>query len=335
MTATKSPSTSHTKNVFRLHGVNVLNRKNVDSIARLTALERRRATHILDERQRRDTMNQLLTELASLVRESTSEIDLTQQQSCLQSQPPQSILNSDGTEKRPPVKSNSITTLRNAIAEIRRLRACAGLQAIGRSNHTSPTPTPSRRSSSRSTSPSLCDLASLSALAELASQYGQEFDSNENSCDSSPASSPNLTTLRALSPTSTSDAPAIFSDISFGQLYSPPLSPSSPSSQTNFSIALPVMNATYTNTGQTQILPPLSSIVQSACITPYNYQHQQAHPAQPIFCTTQYEPTSSSSSTSPGNSESLSSTVCFPEPSIAHSSHFSSTYQSSSSFPPL
>ncbi|KAF9082459.1 hypothetical protein BGX23_012449 [Mortierella sp. AD031] len=76
MKATKSSSPSssstpsHSKNVFRLHGVNVLNRKNVDSIARLTALERRRATHILDERQRRDTMNQLLTELANLVRDT-------------------------------------------------------------------------------------------------------------------------------------------------------------------------------------------------------------------------------------------------------------------------
>ncbi|KAG9322743.1 hypothetical protein KVV02_005431 [Mortierella alpina] len=67
---TPSPPAQQSKNVFRLHGVNVLNRKNVDSIARLTALERRRATHILDERQRRDTMNQLLTELASLVQES-------------------------------------------------------------------------------------------------------------------------------------------------------------------------------------------------------------------------------------------------------------------------
>ncbi|KAG0010662.1 hypothetical protein BGZ82_003331, partial [Podila clonocystis] len=44
--------------------------KNVDSIARLTALEKRRANHILDERQRRDTMNQLLAELSNLVRES-------------------------------------------------------------------------------------------------------------------------------------------------------------------------------------------------------------------------------------------------------------------------
>ncbi|KAK3846335.1 MAG: hypothetical protein J3R72DRAFT_417989 [Linnemannia gamsii] len=74
--STPSPSSppSNSKNVFRIHGVNVLNRKNVDSIARLTALERRRATHILDERQRRDTMNQLLTELSTLVRESATDL---------------------------------------------------------------------------------------------------------------------------------------------------------------------------------------------------------------------------------------------------------------------
>ncbi|KAG0003854.1 hypothetical protein BGZ65_001308, partial [Modicella reniformis] len=121
MTATSASSPAPSKNVFRLHGVNVLNRKNVDSLSRLTALERRRATHILDERQRRDTMNQLLGELANLVRESAAEAQ-TQTQTQQESQTQQKQLNADGTEKRPPVKSNSITTLRNAIAEIRRLR---------------------------------------------------------------------------------------------------------------------------------------------------------------------------------------------------------------------
>ncbi|KAG0022530.1 hypothetical protein BGZ80_000034 [Entomortierella chlamydospora] len=126
MTATSSPTTPPPKNVFRLHGVNVLNRKNVDSISRLTALEKRRTTHILDERQRRDTMNQLLGELANLVRESAAEAQQQQQQQ----QHQQKQYNPDGTEKKPPVKSNSITTLRNAISEIRRLRACAGLETI-------------------------------------------------------------------------------------------------------------------------------------------------------------------------------------------------------------
>ncbi|KAF9331105.1 hypothetical protein BGZ91_012247, partial [Linnemannia elongata] len=124
MTATTAtPTAPPSKNVFRLHGVNVLNRKNVDSISRLTALEKRRATHILDERQRRDTMNQLLAELANLVRESAAEVAAAQQQ-----QQQEQHLNADGTEKKAPVKSNSITTLRNAITEIRRLRSCAGLE---------------------------------------------------------------------------------------------------------------------------------------------------------------------------------------------------------------
>ncbi|KAG0068398.1 hypothetical protein BGZ89_004801 [Linnemannia elongata] len=124
MTATTAtPTAPPSKNVFRLHGVNVLNRKNVDSISRLTALEKRRATHILDERQRRDTMNQLLAELANLVRESAAEVAAAQQQ-----QQQEQHLNSDGSEKKAPVKSNSITTLRNAITEIRRLRSCAGLE---------------------------------------------------------------------------------------------------------------------------------------------------------------------------------------------------------------
>ncbi|KAF9280689.1 hypothetical protein BGZ68_007088, partial [Mortierella alpina] len=127
MTAANPPSPpSHpSKNVFRLHGVNVLNRKNVDSIARLTALERRRATHILDERQRRDTMNQLLTELANLVQESAAQTSAAPQPPQPPPPPPSAstmpALNADGTDKgpsRPPVKSNSITTLRNAIAEI-------------------------------------------------------------------------------------------------------------------------------------------------------------------------------------------------------------------------
>ncbi|KAF9016834.1 hypothetical protein BGZ52_005553, partial [Haplosporangium bisporale] len=134
-----APSTPATKNVFRIHGVNVLNRKNVDSIARLTALEKRRANHILDERQRRDTMNQLLAELSNLVRESEMDsISTSSPQpsyTSLHSPAPMSTstlsespLDNDAPGKRPPVKSNSITTLRCAIAEIHRLRSYAGLE---------------------------------------------------------------------------------------------------------------------------------------------------------------------------------------------------------------
>ncbi|KAF9095437.1 hypothetical protein BGX23_000490 [Mortierella sp. AD031] len=121
-----SPSTSATppsKKVFRLHGVNVLNRTNVDSAARQTALERRRAAHILDERQRRDTMNRLLAELAHLSEDSADEVQV-------QLELQQSIPNPDGSEKKPIVKSHSITTLRNAIAEIHRLRTQAGLKRL-------------------------------------------------------------------------------------------------------------------------------------------------------------------------------------------------------------
>ncbi|KAF9286304.1 hypothetical protein BGZ88_009148 [Linnemannia elongata] len=221
MTATKSSSSSppaNSKNVFRIHGVNVLNRKNVDSIARLTALERRRATHILDERQRRDTMNQLLTELANLVRESATEeasaiaaeATLSTEETSQQqpSSPPASAttttttsptaatttttaaapaapsLNPDGTERRPPVKSNSITTLRNAIAEIHRLRTYAGLQTIAaQSTEASSSSRSSTSSPSRSSSPP-SDLCSLSTLAALACQQGVQ--SHETSPQPSP-----------------------------------------------------------------------------------------------------------------------------------------------------
>ncbi|KAF9580156.1 hypothetical protein BGW38_003311 [Lunasporangiospora selenospora] len=108
--------TSHPKNVFRLHGVNVLNRKNVDSIARLTAIERRRTTHILDERQRRDTMNQLLNELAGLIQESTGEAPVLDQQATsepTQNEGNQGVVDSNSApppeeeRKRPPVKRAS------------------------------------------------------------------------------------------------------------------------------------------------------------------------------------------------------------------------------------
>ncbi|KAF9339750.1 hypothetical protein BGZ91_004826 [Linnemannia elongata] len=300
MTATKSSSSSppaNSKNVFRIHGVNVLNRKNVDSIARLTALERRRATHILDERQRRDTMNQLLTELANLVRESAtdlislepSSLSTTEEASAIvaeatlsteetsqqqPSSPPASAtttkttkttttptaatttttaaapaapsLNPDGTERRPPVKSNSITTLRNAIAEIHRLRTYAGLQTItAQSTEASSSSRSSTSSPSRSSSPP-SDLCSLSTLAALACQQGVR--SHETSPQPSPTkarrkSNPKPTkTIKnnkreasSMDEEEEGDLPMRMVDAhgssyssTHNQLYSPPLSPSSP-----------------------------------------------------------------------------------------------------------
>ncbi|KAG0370473.1 hypothetical protein BGX24_002018 [Mortierella sp. AD032] len=126
MASSTSPSNTtnnNSKNVFRLHGVNVLNKNDVNSITRQTALEKRRAAHIVDERQRRDTMNQLMAELGHLAEGSAADV---QAQLDLQ----QAIPNPDGSEKRPIVKSNSITTLRNAIAEIHRLRSEVGLKRL-------------------------------------------------------------------------------------------------------------------------------------------------------------------------------------------------------------
>ncbi|KAK5829186.1 hypothetical protein F5H01DRAFT_393229 [Linnemannia elongata] len=120
--ASASPP-SNSKNVFRLHGVNVLNKNDVDSIARLTSFEKRRAAHIVDERQRRDTMNQLMAELGHLAEGSAAEVQA-------QLELEQSIPNPDGSEKRTIVKSNAITTLRNAIAEIHRLRSEVGLKRL-------------------------------------------------------------------------------------------------------------------------------------------------------------------------------------------------------------
>ncbi|KAF9136421.1 hypothetical protein BGX30_011241 [Mortierella sp. GBA39] len=339
MTATKSSSSSppsNSKNVFRIHGVNVLNRKNVDSIARLTALERRRATHILDERQRRDTMNQLLTELATLVRESatdlvsldSSSLSTTEEASAIaaeaaltaeetsQQQPssPPALatttaaapsLNPEGTERRPPVKSNSITTLRNAIAEIHRLRTHAGLQTIigAQSTEASSSSRASTSSPSRSSSPS-SDLCSLSTLAALACQQG--IRSHETSPQPPPTksrrkSNPKITKANknkkreasSMDEEEEGDLSMRMVDArgssTHNQLYSPPLSPSSPTvsnphhlSPTSF--AMPPIHQQYyhhhfqyhhqqqqyqqvialappSTTNTTTVLPPLHSMV--------------------------------------------------------------------------
>ncbi|KAG0281572.1 hypothetical protein BGZ95_001923 [Linnemannia exigua] len=272
MTATTANNTTPppTKNVFRLHGVNVLNRKNVDSISRLTALEKRRATHILDERQRRDTMNQLLAELANLVRESAAEVAAAQQQEQQQAQQ----MGADGTEKKAPVKSNSITTLRNAITEIRRLRSCAGLETS-----TPPcaaslavvSPNASRSSSPVSQSTPYTkrqqkqqqqqEQIQLPALAPL---------SNNNNQYSTPASSPKAYA---------SQVPPMAHHHYQQQLQSPPLSPSSPDSHQYHpsSVSPPTMAVHSSPAPQ---LPSLFANYQQSS-SPYNYQAQPQYSLQP------------------------------------------------------
>ncbi|KAF9578759.1 hypothetical protein BGW38_005290, partial [Lunasporangiospora selenospora] len=272
MTATTAPTAPPTKNVFRLHGVNVLNRKNVDSISRLTALEKRRATHILDERQRRDTMNQLLAELANLVRESAAELAAAQQQQQQFQQLPQ-----DGSERKP-VKSNSITTLRNAIAEIRRLRSCVGLEtltppcvasAAGSSNNDSRPSSPV--SSSPSASQSLYKPAQ--SLVSLAPQQQQPYQYNPSSCHSTPMSSPKVYPAQAPQ-----------SMASHHQLQSPPLSPSSPATHKYSSVSPPLRPTSYmphpssASQAHPSALPPLF-----APNSPVSHPYQQTYSSQSYY----------------------------------------------------
>ncbi|KAF9130740.1 hypothetical protein BGW39_002741 [Mortierella sp. 14UC] len=313
MTATTANNTTTppTKNVFRLHGVNVLNRKNVDSISRLTALEKRRATHILDERQRRDTMNQLLAELANLVRESAAEVTAAQQQ---QQQQDQAQLNSDGTEKKAPVKSNSITTLRNAITEIRRLRSCAGLETA-----TPPcaaslaviSPNASRSSSPVSQSAPYTkrqqkqqqEQVQLPALAPM----------NSNNQYSTPASSPKA--YASLVP------PMAHHYQHQHQLQSPPLSPSSPDShQYHPSSVSPPTRAVHASP-----VPQLPSLFANyhQSSSPYNYQaqHQYCQQQQQYYSQQYNYEQSYSRSASPSSNSSYSSTapsMIPPQPYIQH-----------------
>ncbi|KAF9186913.1 hypothetical protein BGZ51_001703 [Haplosporangium sp. Z 767] len=329
MTATTASPTAPTKNVFRLHGVNVLNRKNVDSISRLTALEKRRATHILDERQRRDTMNQLLAELANLVRESAVEAEAQAQQQ-LNDQPQ---LNADGTEKKPPVKSNSITTLRNAIAEIRRLRSCAGLETLTPPCAASlvvATPHGSRSSSpasSQKQQQQQQQQQQLPALVPLAPHYN-----NSGSCHSTPMSSPK----------------AYASHIPMAphhQLQSPPLSPSRPA-QKYTSVSPPMMPLHQSN--QIPLLPSLfapNSPVSHPSVQPsssqyYSHaqsQHRYHQQQQPYYqpqsqYSPRYEPVQSySRPSSPGLTGSKYSNVgpapsmLLPQPYMQHPPTYSSS----------
>ncbi|KAF9433038.1 hypothetical protein BGZ76_009962 [Entomortierella beljakovae] len=326
MTATSSPSPPPppTKNVFRLHGVNVLNRKNVDSISRLSALERRRTTHILDERQRRDTMNQLLGELANLVRES-SEDDQQQPQ---QPQARQKQYNSDGTEKRPPVKSNSITTLRNAINEIRRLRNCAGLETA--------------------TQPCA---ASLAVVSPNASRSSSPMDISTPQPQSQqqkhllPSPAPMASQYAPLSsrPTSSSEVYANHAQSnmypSHHQLQSPPLSPSSPKNL-QYSVSppmIPVQHQAY----QAHPLPSLfasnpqqqqSQSYHQPQPKPYHHgqvpiQYRQPYDQQSVY-KPQYSPTQSepsqpfSRSSSPG----FSGPMMLPQPYIQHPASYQTSY---------
>ncbi|KAG0267400.1 hypothetical protein DFQ27_008818 [Actinomortierella ambigua] len=358
MTATKAPSQSSPtanpppRNVFRLHGVNVLNRKNVDSISRLTALEKRRATHILDERQRRDTMNQLLAELASLVRESAAELEKQEQQQQQQEhhhlQAEQGD-NASADQKKPPVKSNSITTLRNAITEIRRLRSCMGLATV-----TPPCPASLQQPSSRSRN------TSPSSMATISGSFNSNNNTTSGSCNSTPMSSPKMS-YRSISPQQqplpyVASAPApqpnyhhphhyqqqqqqqqqqhypayphssAFANSTNGiQLQSPPLSPSSPSAHKHFTSSSPPMvgNAAH----QIPSLPSL--FAGSSSPSTSSYAHHPSPPLAPQY--------SSYYSTQQQQQQPKQQGYALPPLSAAvnPSSPSSSSPASSSSAPPL
>lgn len=268
-----APSTPATKNVFRLHGVNVLNRKNVDSIARLTALEKRRANHILDERQRRDTMNQLLTELSNLVRESeTDPITTSSPQpsytalhssTSTSSTASTSTVDNDTPGKRPPVKSNSITTLRCAIAEIHRLRSYAGLEPIGSSTSSqSPSMSPSRSTSPVSPTP-------LLAPSPLELQYPAQPllapQGNTDGCSTYPISSTPSSPSGAYQPYQTFVPHPLDSTLApysqqhlHYQPHSPPLSPNTSTAADSFPSGFPPLN--FPMSGTTQEAPSLPTL---------------------------------------------------------------------------
>lgn len=329
MTATTATPAPPTKNVFRLHGVNVLNRKNVDSISRLTALEKRRATHILDERQRRDTMNQLLAELAHLVRESSAEAQAQEQQQEIQQQ--QAQLNADGTEKKPPVKSNSITTLRNAITEIRRLRSCAGLE----------TSTPACAASlavispnaSRSSSPVSQTTATAPYTKKQQKQMQMQQEQQQHQVQqvqlptlapvnhqySTPASSPKAYAMHV--------APHYHHQQQ--QLQSPPLSPSNPDSHQYHSSSVSPTMAVHSSPAPQ--LPSLfathSNNYQSP--SPYNYQQPQQQysqqPQQPYYSSQYYEPAPQQQQQS--YSRSASPSMPLPQPYMQQQQqHYSPAY---------
>ncbi|KAF9971149.1 hypothetical protein BGZ73_005944 [Actinomortierella ambigua] len=383
MTATKTPSSSSTsnpppRNVFRLHGVNVLNRKNVDSISRLTALEKRRATHILDERQRRDTMNQLLAELASLVRESAAELEKQQQEQqeqLVQLQAEQGENTNSAEQKKPPVKSNSITTLRNAIAEIRRLRSCMGLSTV-----TPPCPASLQQPSSRSRNTSPSSMASISSMPGSLSSNNSNNSTTIGSCNSTPMSSPKMS-YRSISPQQqqapfAASAPlpqpnyhhtrhyqqhysgyphpsSAYASPNGMQLQSPPLSPSSPSTHKHFANSPPMVGSAA---HQIPSLPSLFAGSSSGSSSPSNpsYAHHPSPPLAPQYSpyySTQHQhqkqqgfalpplsaisPSSPSSMPSSSSSSSPAPPLLLPHPFMSAPSQPASVYAGASQFAPL
>ncbi|KAG0228413.1 hypothetical protein BGW41_003430 [Actinomortierella wolfii] len=363
MTATKAASSTSTnpppRNVFRLHGVNVLNRKNVDSISRLTALEKRRATHILDERQRRDTMNQLLAELASLVRESAAELEKQQQQQQQEQQRLQAEQgdNSSSTEqKKPPVKSNSITTLRNAIAEIRRLRSCMGLTTV-----TPPCAASLQQPSSRSRNTSPSSMASIPTMsASLNPAHNNNNNNSIGSCNSTPMSSPKMT-YRSISPQqqplpyATSapvpqpnyhhhqyqhyqayqHAPSAYNNTSnTGMQLQSPLSPSSPSTHKHFSNSPPMVgNAAHQ-------IPSLPSLFASSSPSTSHHPSPPLAPQYSPYYPSQHSQKQSFSlpplnSVAPSTSPSSTPSLLLPNPFMSAPSQQPSTYSGASQFAPL
>ncbi|KAG0302399.1 hypothetical protein BGZ98_007519 [Dissophora globulifera] len=333
--ATAASSAAPSKNVFRLHGVNVLNRKNIDSVSRLTALEKRRATHILDERQRRDTMNQLLGELANLVRESAAEAQ--QQYLEQQEQHQQKQLNPDGSEKKPPVKSNSITTLRNAIAEIRRLRSYAGLETATQPCAASlqvASSSPSTPSASRSSSPtaapqhhsrSSTQQQHLPALAPLASHYAPLSKSYAGQTAYIPAPMAPHHQLQSPPLSPSSPAPQHYaSSCSSASSVSPSSMPIHHSSQgptlpSLFAPDSPVAAAasaytpSHTPSSQYYQAPPASARYHSSSPYPQHSQYSQYSP--------RYEPSSSYSSRSLSPSLSSTGSMMLPQPYMQHPSY--------------
>ncbi|KAI8336689.1 hypothetical protein BC941DRAFT_427786 [Chlamydoabsidia padenii] len=63
----KKPTTPGKKAAYRVNGVNILNRKNLDSKTAIERIQRRRENHNHVERRRRDTINNTIYELSQVV----------------------------------------------------------------------------------------------------------------------------------------------------------------------------------------------------------------------------------------------------------------------------
>ncbi|KAJ2906577.1 hypothetical protein GGI21_004025, partial [Coemansia aciculifera] len=69
----KNKTKKKKKNVYKVSGVNILNRNSVDSKTALERLQRRRENHNFVERRRRDNINHTITTLSSLIPYCTEE----------------------------------------------------------------------------------------------------------------------------------------------------------------------------------------------------------------------------------------------------------------------